>query len=142
MQNITPKRLIISRTDSIGDVILTLPVAGELKRMFPDKQIVLLTPIHRSDFHANENNWQCDESYTNRCGVYLDEYIKVIKEAGDIWAVPVINWSASCGLFPLISEHGRYFHDAQTDLLHPNDLGQQRMARTLMYQLLTLPCVF
>ena len=31
MQNITPKRLIISRTDSIGDVILTLPVAGELK---------------------------------------------------------------------------------------------------------------
>lgn len=113
-----------------------------LKRMFPDKQIVLLTPIHRSDFHANENNWQCDESYTNRCGVYLDEYIKVIKEAGDIWAVPVINWSASCGLFPLISEHGRYFHDAQTDLLHPNDLGQQRMARTLMYQLLTLPCVF
>ena len=25
---------------------------------------------------------------------------------------------------------------------HPNDKGQQRMARTLMYQLLTLPCLF
>lgn len=42
MQNITPKRLIISRTDSIGDVILTLPVAGELKRMFPDIHILFL----------------------------------------------------------------------------------------------------
>lgn len=38
----TPKRLIISRTDSIGDVILTLPVAGELKRQFPQLHIIFL----------------------------------------------------------------------------------------------------
>ena len=113
-----------------------------LKRMFPDKQIVLLTPIHRSDFHANDKNWQCDESYTNRCGLYLDEYVNAVKEAANIWAVPVIDWNASCGLFPLIAAHGQYFKDSKTDLLHPNDKGQQRMARTLMYQLLTLPCVF
>lgn len=113
-----------------------------LKRMFPDKQIVLLTPIHRSDFHANDKNWQCDESYTNRCGLYIDEYINTVKEAANIWAVPVIDWNASCGLFPLIAAHGQYFKDSKTDLLHPNDKGQQRMARTLMYQLLTLPCVF
>ncbi len=113
-----------------------------LKRMFPDKQIVLLTPIHRSDFHANDKNWQCDESYTNRCGLYIDEYINAVKEAANIWAVPVIDWNASCGLFPLIAAHGQYFKDSKTDLLHPNDKGQQRMARTLMYQLLTLPCVF
>ena len=113
-----------------------------LKRMFPDKQIVLLTPIHRSDFHANDKNWQCDESYTNRCGLYIDEYINAVKEAANIWAVPVIDWNASCGLFPLIAAHGQYFKDCKTDLLHPNDKGQQRMARTLMYQLLTLPCVF
>lgn len=113
-----------------------------LKRMFPDKQIVLLTPIHRSDFHANDKNWQCDESYTNRCGLYLDEYVNAIKEAANIWAVPVIDWNASCGLFPMVAAHGQYFKDSQTDLLHPNDKGQQRMARTLMYQLLTLPCVF
>jgi len=113
-----------------------------LKRMFPDKQIVLLTPIHRSDFHANDKNWQCDESYTNRCGLYIDEYINAVKEAANIWAVPVIDWNASCGLFPLVAAHGQYFKDSKTDLLHPNDKGQQRMARTLMYQLLTLPCVF
>lgn len=30
-----PDNIIISRTDSIGDVVLTLPVAGALKRQFP-----------------------------------------------------------------------------------------------------------
>ena len=113
-----------------------------LKRTFPTKQIVLLTPIHRSDFHANEKNWQCDESYTNQCGEYLDVYIEAVKEAGNVWAVPVIDWSASSGLFPMIKEHGQYFHHAETDLLHPNDQGHQRLARMLMYQLLTLPCTF
>ena len=113
-----------------------------LKRTFPTKQIVLLTPIHRSDFHANEKNWQCDESYTNQCGEYLDVYIEAVKEAGNIWAVPVIDCNATSGLFPLQKEHGQYFHNADTDLLHPNDQGHQRMARTLMYQLLALPCTF
>ena len=112
-----------------------------LKRTFPTKQIVLLTPIHRSDFHANEKNWQCDESYTNQCGEYIDAYINAVKEAADVWAVPVIDWSASCGLFPMVKEHQQYFK-GEADLLHPNDDGHQRMARTLMYQLLALPCTF
>ncbi len=34
-----PKHIILSRTDSIGDVILTLPVAGYLKRKFPRTRI-------------------------------------------------------------------------------------------------------
>lgn len=113
-----------------------------LKRTFPTKQIVLLTPIHRSDFHANEKNWQCDESYTNQCGEYLDAYINAVKEAGDVWAVPVIDWAASSGLFPLMDEYAQYFNKADTDRLHPNDKGHERMARTLMQQLLALPCVF
>jgi heptosyltransferase III len=36
------KTIIISRTDSIGDVILTLPMAGVLKSMNPDCRIVFL----------------------------------------------------------------------------------------------------
>ena len=113
-----------------------------LKRTYPTKQIVLLTPIHRSDFHANEKNWQCDESYTNQCGEYIDAYVEAVKEAGNVWAVPVIDWNASCGLFPMHNEHGQYFHNAETDLLHPNDQDHERMARTLMQQLLALPCTF
>ena len=112
---------------------------SKVKSMFPDKQIVLLTPIHRSDFHANEKNWQCSEDYTNQCGEYLKEYVDVVKKAGNIWSVPVIDLNASCGLYPLMGEYSKFYHDAETDLLHPNDAGHERMAKTLMYQLLILP---
>jgi len=113
-----------------------------VKRMFPTKQIVLLTPIHRANFFANEKNWQPNESYQNECGEWVDAYVNAVKEAGNLWAVPVIDWNASCGLFPLMEENLQYFHNSENDHLHPNDAGQQRMARTLMYQLLTLPCTF
>lgn len=110
-----------------------------LKRTFPDKQIVLLTPIHRSGFYANDKNWQVPEDYANRCGEYLDAYVEAVKEAGQIWSVPVIDLSALCGLYPLDDEYAKYFNRADTDRLHPNDAGHKRMAQTLMYQLLQLP---
>lgn len=113
-----------------------------LKRMFPTKQIVLLTPIHRAGFYANDTNWQCTEEYANRCGEYLDAYVEAVKEAGIVWAVPVIDLNALCGLYPMADAHKQYFSNAETDCLHPNDAGHQRMARTLMYQLLALPCTF
>jgi ADP-heptose:LPS heptosyltransferase len=36
------KRILISRTDSIGDVILTLPLCAEIKRMYPDVKLLFL----------------------------------------------------------------------------------------------------
>lgn len=115
---------------------------ANLKRTYPTKQIVLLTPIHRSGFYANENNWQPSEDYCNKSGIHLDEYINSVKEAGNIWAVPVIDLNSLCGLYPMADEQAQYFNNADTDRLHPNDKGHERMARTLMYQLLSLPCDF
>ena len=114
---------------------------SKVKQMFPTKQIVLLTPIHRAGFYANDKNWQPTEDYRNKCGEYLQSYINSVKEAANIWAVPVIDLNALCGLYPLMNEHSQYFNN-ENDRLHPNDKGHERMARTLMYQLLTLPCVF
>ena len=37
-----PKRIIISRTDNIGDVMLTLPMAGVLKEYFPECTIYFI----------------------------------------------------------------------------------------------------
>lgn len=111
-----------------------------LKKMFPKKQIILLTPIHRGGFYRSDTNWQITEDYANRCGEYLDVYVQSVKEAGNIWAVPVIDMNALSGLYPMTEAHGQYFKDGKTDRLHPNDEGHKRMARTLMYQLLTLPC--
>ena len=113
-----------------------------VKRLYPTKQIVLLTPLHRAGFYANDSNWQPTEDYTNRCGLYLDDYVASVVEAGRVWAMPVIDWGTLSGLYPLMDEHAQYFNNADTDRLHPNDLGHVRMARTLMYQLLALPCVF
>ena len=109
-----------------------------LKRMFPDKQIVLLTPLHRARFYANEKNWQPTEDYANRLGLYISDYVEAVKEAGNIWSVPVIDWNATSGLFPM-HEVQEYFGHTE-DRLHPNDLGHQRLATTLYYQLLALPC--
>jgi heptosyltransferase-3 len=39
---IVPEKIIISRTDSIGDVVLTLPMAGVLKSMLPGIKIIFL----------------------------------------------------------------------------------------------------
>ena len=112
-----------------------------LKEMFPTKQIVLMTPIHRSYFYGNEKNIQPTEEYQNECGEWLDPYVESVKEAGNIWAVPVIDMNATSGLFPMAASQIVNFHN-ENDLLHPNDLGHLRMARTVMYQLLALPCVF
>ena len=112
---------------------------SKVKQMYPDKQVVLLTPIHRSNFHANEKNWQCSEDYTNQCGIYLQEYIDAIKEAANIWAMPVIDLNAVCGLYPLMDEYAKFFNKADTDRLHPNDAGHERMAKALMAQLFAIP---
>ena len=111
-----------------------------IKRMYPTKQIVLLTPIHRGRAYFNEKNWQPTEDYTNWCGEYLEAYVNAIKEAGNVWAVPVIDWNATSGLFPMHECQDTFGH--ANDRLHPNDEGMRRMARTLYYQLLTFPCTF
>ncbi len=114
----------------------------KLKRTYPTKQIVLLTPIHRAGFYANDKNWQPTEDYYNRCGEPFQHYIDAVKEASNIWAVPVIDMNALSGLYPLMDEHVQYFKDGANDRLHPNEKGHERMARTLYYQLSTLPCTF
>lgn len=110
-----------------------------LKTLFPDKQIVLLTPIHRARAEFGDTNIQPDESWQNLCGEYFSAYVSAVKEAGNVWGVPVIDLNAVSGLNPMVTAQQPYFHDAATDLLHPGDKGQRRLALTLVYQLMALP---
>ena len=57
---------------------------NRLKQLFPDKQIVLLTPLHRSLANFGETNVQPDENYQNSCGEYVDAYVQAVKEAGNV----------------------------------------------------------
>lgn len=113
-----------------------------LKTLFPDKQIVLLTPIHRARAEFSDTNLQPDESWQNACGEYFDAYVQAVKEAANVWGIPVIDLNALIGVNPLVEAQQQYFHDAATDLLHPNYKGHRRLAATLMAQLAALPVDF
>ena len=117
-------------------------VLSYIKKNFPTKQVVLITPIHRAFAKFSEDNVQPDENYSNACGMYIDAYVGAIKQASSNWSVPVIDLFSLSGLYPLYDSNMVYFHDADTDRLHPNANGDYRIAKTLQYQLLALPCSF
>ena len=117
-------------------------VLAFLKEHYPTKQVILLTPLHRGYARFSDRNVQPDESFPNRLGLYADAYVAKIREAGSVWAVPVIDLNSISGLYPLADSHVRYFSDGQTDRLHPNAAGHERMARALACQLLAFPACF
>ena len=123
---------------------------SKLKEAYPTKQIILLTPIHRGDAFLSDRNIQPDERYANGVGEYIDAYVEVVKEAGNVWAVPVIDLNAICGLYPLAESNTLYWRrpaleksstsgKRRRDRLHPNSAGHMRMAQALAYQLLGYP---
>jgi len=113
-----------------------------LKNNFPQQQIIIMTPIHRGYAKFGGNNVQPDENYCNGQGLYFDAYIDALKKAASYWAVPLIDLYSLSGLFPLADAQGQYFHDRETDKLHPNAAGDYRLAKTIKYQLLALPSSF
>ncbi len=132
------RREFIDTMDTLrGRINRTL---GYLKANFPAATIVLLTPLHRGFARFSEKNVQPDESCANRLGLWIDDYAKVIREAGGIWSVPVIDLFAEGQLYPNEKAHARYFRDnGGNDLLHPNSEGHERLAEELVYRLLALP---
>ena len=59
------KRILISRTDSIGDVALTLPICQALKNKYPDAEIIFIGKNYTrpvvSCFEAIDAFWDIDE---------------------------------------------------------------------------------
>ncbi len=113
-----------------------------LKTNFSTQQIILLTPLHRGFAQFGNNNVQPEEAFTNSKGLFISDYVQTIKEAGNVWAVPVIDLNSLSGLYPMNDSHVPYFHNGETDRLHPNAEGHKRMAKTLMYQMMALPSSF
>jgi len=69
------KTIIISRTDSIGDVVLTLPMAGLIKKFYPKSKIIFLgktytQPVIALSKHVNEFiNWDELQKLPNKVEV-------------------------------------------------------------------------
>lgn len=85
------KRLIISRTDGIGDVILTLPVAGLMKKLYPGVKIWFVgrsytSPVIAACEHIDQFiNWDEISTYTSQEKV---EYFKVIQADAIVHVFP------------------------------------------------------
>ena len=88
-----PERILISRTDSIGDVLLTLPMAGVLKKHFPDSNVIFLGRNYTRDIVALSS--------------YIDEFIswddqeKLDKHAKSNW-LKTVNADTIIHVFPKV----------------------------------------
>lgn len=109
---------------------------SRLKSTYPDKQIILLTPLHRALANFGDTNYQPDENYQNECGEYISAYVDAIKEAANVWAVTVIDMNSLSGLNPMVESNVQFFNNYDTDRLHPNTRGHERIAKVLMQQLI------
>src|SRR5690554_2740218 len=61
--DLSGKTIVISRTDSIGDVILTLPLCGWLKKQFPTVRIIFLGKSYTVD--------------VLKCSPFIDEIVRL-----------------------------------------------------------------
>ena len=118
-----------------------------LKTNFPDQQIVIMTPIHRGYAHLGGTNIQPEESFPNALGHRFEEYIAALREAADIWSVPLIDLYREGGLYPMNASYAKYFRrggpasaeNPHPDNLHPNSEGHRRLAKVIAARLLTMP---
>lgn len=94
---------------------------------FPNKQIILMTPIHRNTFSSQQTDMQ-----SNASGLFLEDYVNCIIEAGKIFSIPVIDLYNDSGLFPYNSNNADlYFNVGLNDKLHPNKNGHLKIAKTI-----------
>lgn len=117
-------------------------VMSFLKENFPDRQVIIMTPIHRGYANFSEKNVQPDENYSNDLGLYIEDYVHMLRQAADVWAVPLIDMYSLSGIYPNFDSNIRYISKKDTDRLHPNNEGHRRIARTMQTQLMALPVDF
>lgn len=87
MLSISPKHIILSRTDNIGDVILTLPMAVAIKKAMPDCKIsmlarnyvkdIILSKPEIDDFISWDELQECDENEAIKTLAQADTLIHV-----------------------------------------------------------------
>lgn len=128
MQTRRHRTLVFDKNTFCGRINIAM---DSLRRAFPGKQIILMTPLHRGLADYGETNVQPDENYTNSCDEYVDAYIAAVKEAGNVWAVNVIDLNAISGLMPLYESQKAYF-PIDKDKLHPSTEGHRRLADVLI----------
>ncbi len=108
-------------------------ILSYVKNEFPEKRVVLLTPLHRAYAYFGGANVQPNELYANKIGEYFESYVIAVRHAADIWSAELIDLYRESGLFPLSENHAeKYFNKSANDNLHPNDAGHYKIAQTIL----------
>jgi heptosyltransferase III len=124
------KKIIISRTDSIGDVILTLPVAGLLKKIIPGCEINFLGNSYTREIaesSVNIDNFIDWSELKKQNSTKQINYIKSIQSDAIIHVFPVKEIShlaVKAGIPLRIGSTGRIYHYLTCNKLVP--LSRQR----------------
>jgi heptosyltransferase-3 len=118
-----PRTIIISRTDKIGDVVLTLPMAGVLKKMWPGVRIIFLgqaytKPIVECSKHVDEFwDWReiraWDKSTASKmCAEKnVDAIVHVFPQR------EIAAWAKQVGIPIRIGTRNRFYHWLQCNKL-------------------------
>ena len=83
-------KIILSRTDNIGDVVLALPMAGMIKKHYPDCKVIFLGRTYTKPIiDACENIdefYKLMEGLRNNFSDYIKEYESIIySKMHDVW---------------------------------------------------------
>lgn len=112
-----PERIIISRTDSIGDVVLTLPLAGLLKSRFPEMYIIFLAKNYTRDVvelsAAVDEFVSWDEINQSLSEIEKTEKLKNLHADAIIHVFPrqeIARLSKKAGIKDRIGTSGRLYH--------------------------------
>lgn len=93
-----------------------------LKQRFPNKPIVLMTPI-------NADNVNIPKNVSARTNLHMDEYRNVIKEVAKFYGVHVFDLQNALPFDALNDSNNVYF--AANDKIHPNQNGHDGMAKVI-----------
>jgi ADP-heptose:LPS heptosyltransferase len=107
-------KIVLSRTDSIGDVVLTLPMAGVLRQHLPDAEIIMLTSRY-----AAPVAWYCDHLHQvwNWSEVELlpqAEQMRLLEDVDVFVHVfprqEIAQWASKAGVAERIGTSHRVYH--------------------------------
>ncbi|MBQ8351968.1 MAG: SGNH/GDSL hydrolase family protein [Clostridia bacterium] len=96
---------------------------SSLIKKYPAAVIAIMTPLHR----ANEDNPRGDGNKPTDVGRLID-YVRIIREVAEEYALPVLDLYAFGGIQPKLEEQRVLY---APDGLHPNDAGHVVIARKL-----------
>lgn len=89
---------------------------------YPEAQLVVMTPTHRSSENSLLNDWNL------RTLAPLSRYVEIIREVAEYYAIPVLDLFKVSGIQPAIPVlKEKYMPDG----LHPNDAGHAKLAEKL-----------